>query len=167
MHAFLLSAERKTNRQAKQTMCTPMETRIHLSQLTTGTHHYAFELDDAYFHGIEKAEIQGGTVVIEAELRLLPDDYRLTLRAKGNVTLVCDRCLGSMTYPIDIEDDIDPEDSDEANSESDELDIAWLAYEMLTTHLPLVHSHPEGACMDDMQQLLQAHLCSTVEDPNS
>ena len=138
---------------------------VHLSELETGNHHFAFELDDTYFREIEKAEIQGGKVAIEAELQLMPDFYRLTISAQGEVELICDRCLGLMTYPVDVTDDILPDESD-ASDDSDTLDIAWLAYEMITTHLPLVHSHPEGACMPDMQELLQAHLCSTVEEPD-
>ena len=146
-------------------MVTATDRILHLSELAPGTHRYAFTLDDAYFRGIDKAEIQGGVVTVEAELQLMPDIYRLRISAQGEVTLICDRCLGQMTYPVDVTDDILPDESD-ASDDSDTLDIAWLAYEMITTHLPLVHSHPEGACMPDMQELLQAHLCSTVEEPD-
>ena len=146
-------------------MVTETDRIVHLSELATGNHHFAFELDDAYFREIEKAEIQGGKVTVEAELKLLPDIYRLTISAKGEVTLICDRCLGLMPYPVDVEDEIYPDESD-ASDDADTLDMAWLAYEMITTHLPLVHSHPEGACMPDMQELLQAHLCSTAEEPD-
>ena len=133
---------------------------LQLRELPQGKHHYSFRLDDAYFQGIEKSEITGGEVNIDADLTLRESDYSLHLKAQGEVRLICDRCLGEMSYAVDVEDDILPADDDEP---SETLDLKWSAYEMITINLPLVHSHPEGACMQDMQQLLQAHLCSTVE----
>ena len=73
-----------------------------------------------------------------------------------------------MNYAVDVEDDILPDEEDE---QTDTLDLRWLAYEMITINLPLVHSHPDGECIPDMQNLLQAlgvsqddiHLSSTVE----
>ena len=142
-------------------------TVIVLSELEQGKHTFAFELDSTYFQGIEKSEILGGNVHVEAELRLRESDYDLHLKAQGIVQLTCDRCLGAMDYAVDVEDTIQ---SDE-DEQSDELDLSWLAYETITINLPLVHSHPDGECIPDMQQLLQAlgvsqddiHLSSTVE----
>ena len=135
-------------------------TVLRLSKLPQGKHHYSFRLEDAYFQGIEKSEIIGGEVNIDADLTLRESNYSLHLAAKGEVKLICDRCLGEMSYAVDVEDDILPADDDEP---SDTLDLKWSAYEMITINLPLVHSHPDGECMQDMQQLLQTHLCSAVE----
>lgn len=145
-------------------------TVLQLNALAQGKHHYTFALDDAYFQAQEKSEIVGGEVDIAAELTLRESDYSLHIAARGKVKLICDRCLGEMNYAVDVEDDIQPEDADQsgagfagANGKGETLDLSWLAYEMIAINLPLVHSHPEGACMQDMQQLLQAHLCSTAE----
>lgn len=124
-----------------------------LSELPQGKHHYSFRLEDAYFQGIEKSEIIGGEVDIEADLALRESDYSLHLKAQGEVKLICDRCLGEMSQAVDVEDDIWPDDEDE---QTDMLDLSWLAYEMITINLPLVHSHPDGECTPEMQQLLQA-----------
>ena len=126
---------------------------IVLSELEQGKHTFAFELDSTYFQGIEKSEILGGNVHVEAELRLRESDYDLHLKAQGIVQLTCDRCLGAMDYAVDVEDTIQ---SDE-DEQSDELDLSWLAYETITINLPLVHSHPDGECIPEMQNLLQAH----------
>ena len=129
---------------------------LHLNELTPGKHHLEFRLDDAYFRGIDKSEILGGQVDIQADLHLLESDYTLHMCAKGEVQLTCDRCLAPMVYIVDVEDDILPEEGDETDNASDTLDLGWLAYELITIHLPLVHSHPEGECTPEMQQLLQA-----------
>lgn len=129
---------------------------LQLNELTQGKHHLSITLDDAYFQSIDKSEILGGEVEAEAELNLLEHDYTLHIHAHGEVQLTCDRCLAPMTYAVDVEDDILPEDDDEANSTPDTLDLRWLTYELITINLPLVHSHPEGECTPEMQQLLQA-----------
>jgi len=128
-------------------------TVIVLSELEQGKHTFAFELDSTYFQGIEKSEILGGNVHVEAELRLRESDYDLHLKAQGIVQLTCDRCLGAMDYAVDVEDTIQPDEDEQ----SDELDLSWLAYETITINLPLVHSHPDGECIPEMQNLLQAH----------
>ena len=136
---------------------------LQLNELAQGKHQYSYHLDSAYFAAQEKSEITGGEVDVEAELTLRESDYSLHLKAQGEVKLICDRCLGEMSYAVDVEDDILPDEDDAANSNADEIDLRWLAYEMITINLPLVHSHPDGECMQDMQQLLQTHLCSAVE----
>lgn len=158
MHAFCGQKP-----QTAETMTQPnTDIILQLNELEQGKHHYSFRLEDAYLQEQEKSEIQGGTVDIEADLTLRATDYSLHLKAQGEVQLICDRCLAPMTYAVDFEDDILPEEDDEP---SDTLDLRWLAYEQITINLPLVHSHPDGECMKDMQQLLQTHLCSAVEDP--
>ncbi|MBR0309274.1 MAG: hypothetical protein IJQ97_00160 [Paludibacteraceae bacterium] len=140
---------------------------LHLNELAQGKHHFSYRLDDRFIqelpttYGVEKSEIIGCAIDAEAELLLRENDYSLHIHAQGDVRLICDRCLAPMTYAVDVSDEIEPDD-DETNGET--LDISWLTYEMITINLPLVHSHPEGECMQDMQKLLQSHLCSTVEE---
>lgn len=126
---------------------------LQLNELEQGKHHFSFNLDDAYFQAVEKSEVIGGNVAVEADLALYESDFSLHIKAAGNVQLICDRCLAPMDYAIDVEDDIQPGEEDE---QTNTLDLGWLAYETITINLPLVHSHPDGECTPDMQQLLQA-----------
>ena len=149
---------------------------LRLNELPRGRHHFSYHLDDGFIedlpvrYGVDKSEITGCTIEAEADLTLRESDYSLHIQAKGRVELICDRCLAPMDYPIEVADDILPDESDEAfsgpgqRSACDTLDLRWLTYELITLNLPLVHSHPEGECMPDMQRLLQSHLCSTMED---
>ena len=153
--------------------------QLHLNELEQGKHHFSFRLDDLFIqglpanYGVDKSEITGCLIDAEANLNLRENDYSLHIAAKGSVQLVCDRCLATMSYPVDVEDDIWPYEDEQS---TDTLDLAWLTYEMIIINLPLVHSHPDGECTPDMQQLLQAfgvpankteqdssHLSSTAE----
>lgn len=135
-----------------------MVSNIDLRKLELGKHELDFQLDSSYFAAQEKSEILSGKVDCHAVLNLREDDYDLFVAANGTVQVTCDRCLDPMDIEVEIEEDIEPEDTPT-------LDLEWTAYELIVVHLPLVHSHPEGECNPAMQTLLQAHLCSAPEDP--
>lgn len=138
-----------------------MDSNIDLRKLELGCYEFDFQLDNEYFSSQEKCEILSGAVDCHAVLILNEDDYALTIGAKGTVQVTCDRCLDSMNLEIDVEEEA--EEIEEGNI----LNLAWTAYEMIIVNLPLVHSHPEGECNTQMSELLQAHLCSTLEEPET
>ena len=131
---------------------------IELSRMPLGTHVFDIQLDDAFFHSLEKTEILGGNVVANATLNLREEDYQLNIAVRGTVFVVCDRCLDPM--PIDI-DANDEGEWLEANGES--IDLSWLAYEIVSINIPIVHSHQAGECNKQMELLLQDHLCAEPE----
>ena len=145
----------------------PMSEQSHhivdLSRLSTGTHRFDIQLDDAFFVSVEKSEILGGSVSAQATLNLREDDYTLSIAVRGAVSVVCDRCLDAMTLDIDAAETMSPNDGlmndDEAMPRNDEIDLSWLAYEIVSINIPLVHCHPTGACNPQMDLLLQSHLC--------
>ena len=65
--------------------------------------------------------------------------------------------------PIDINDEqeifSDEEDNDQSSMTTYQLDLSWLAYEIVSINIPLVHSHQAGECNKHMELLLQDHLC--------
>ncbi len=135
-----------------------MESNIDLRKLKLGVHELDFQLDNAFFAQQEKSEVLSGEVGCHAVLKLHEDDYELSLSIHGTVQVVCDRCLDPMDILVEIDEEVEPE-------ETNTLDLQWIAYELIVVNLPLVHSHPEGECNTQMQALLQSHLCSASEDP--
>ena len=130
-----------------------------LDSLELGCHVYDFQLDSTYFSEIEKTELLGGDVQVSASLTLREFDFDLCIQVQGEVEVTCDRCLDAMTVDVDVEEC-------EWDWEEDvkQLDLEWLAYELIIVNLPLVHSHQEGGCNPQMDALLQDHLCADVED---
>ena len=142
-------------------MSEPSHYIIDLSRLPIGTHKFDFQLNDDFFSSLEKTEILSGQVVANAVLNLREEDYSLTIAVQGTVSVVCDRCLDSMAIEIDATDEWLSED--ENASPTAEIDLSWLAYEIVSINIPLVHCHPTGACNPQMDLLLQSHLCEHVE----
>lgn len=138
-----------------------MDTLINLEKLELGLHQFDFQLNSSYFQSIEKTELLGGEVSAKATLILRPHDLELTMAVSGVVQVTCDRCLDPMDIEVDNEDMMEVEDGAKS------LDLSWLAYELIIVNLPLVHSHQHGGCNPEMDALLQNHLCSTEEEPET
>ena len=148
---------------------------IDLSRLPVGTHSFDIQLDDDFFASLEKSEILSGTVAGKATLNLREEDYQLSIAVHGTVFVVCDRCLDPMPLDINDEQEIFSEDEvvpDETGKTLDgkgqlsTLDLSWLAYEIVSINIPLVHSHQPGACNPQMELLLHDHLCDEPDPEN-
>ena len=130
---------------------------IDLSRMPVGTHSFDILLDNDFFASVEKTEILGGNVECKVTLNLREEDYQLNITVHGTVFVVCDRCLDPMPIDIDDEQEIFSEEEDESPST---LDLSWLAYEIVSINIPIVHSHQTGECNKQMELLLQNHLCA-------
>lgn len=137
---------------------------IDLSRLSIGTHSFDIQLDNDFFASLEKSEILSGQVAAKATLNLREEDYQLSIAVHGTVFVVCDRCLDPMGIDINASETMSPSDEMIATeSLNDELDLSWLAYEIVSINIPLVHSHQPGECNKQMELLLHNHLCAEQE----
>ena len=143
---------------------------IDLKRLPVGMHTFDFKLDDEFFRSLEKTEVLNGTVEAKATLNLREEDYQLNIAVRGTVFVVCDRCLDPM--PLDINDEQEIFSEDEAapgetektvSGKGQNVDLSWLAYEIVSINIPLVHSHQPGGCNPQMELLLHDHLCDEPE----
>ena len=132
-----------------------------LDQLEIGEHLFDFQLDREYFTTIDNTELLGGAVDVKVRLILREDDFAVDMDIVGQVQVTCDRCLDAMNVDVDIY-----EEEMELEEDVKQLDLAWLAYELIIVNLPLVHSHQDGGCNPDMDALLQNHLCTALDDDN-
>ena len=138
---------------------------VDLKRLPVGLHSFDIQLDNAFFEGLEKSEILRGEVVAKATLNLREEDYQLNIAVQGTVFVVCDRCLDPMPIEINDEQEIWSEEMEEEslNSQLSTLNLSWLAYEIVSINIPLVHSHQAGECNKQMELLLHDHLCDEPE----
>ncbi|MBQ2190020.1 MAG: DUF177 domain-containing protein [Paludibacteraceae bacterium] len=144
---------------------------IDLSRLPIGTHSFDIQLDDDFFASLEKSEILSGKVSAKVTLNLREEDYQLNIAVRGTVFVVCDRCLDPMPLEIDDEQEIFSEDEEDISDflfqgndcfkfQNSNLDLTWLAYEIVSINIPIVHSHQAGECNEQMELLLHNHLCA-------
>lgn len=138
---------------------------IDLRRLKTGRHEFEVTLDDGFFKELEKTEVLGGKVEAKIALNLREEDYWLTIAVHGTVFVTCDRCLDPMVLEIDASDEFDSGEVSLKGDASlnDEIDLSWLAYEIVSINIPIVHCHQAGECNKQMELLLQDHLCDEPE----
>ena len=139
---------------------------IDLKRLPIGTHQFDFQLDSAFFASVEKSEILSGEVAAHVTLNLREDDYTLMITVNGTVFVTCDRCLDPMPFDIEDEQEIwseEEEDNNQSPMTNNQLDLSWLAYEIVSINIPIVHSHQAGECNKQMELLLHDHLCDEPE----
>ena len=138
---------------------------VDLKRLPIGTHLFDFQLDSDFFASLEKSEILSGEVAAKAVLNLREEDYQLNIAVQGTVFVVCDRCLDPM--PLDINDEQEiwsaEEDDEQSSTTNHQLDLSWLAYEIVSINIPIVHCHQEGECNKQMELLLHDHLCESSD----
>ena len=132
---------------------------VQFDKLEVGEHLFDIQLDSTYLSSVEHTEMLGGTVDVKARLILHENDFSLDMDIVGQVQVTCDRCLDVMHVDVDIY-----EEEIELDDDTQQLDLAWLAYELIIVNLPLVHSHQDGGCNPEMDALLQGHLCTALAD---
>lgn len=146
---------------------------IDLGKLSQGRHEMEYQLDDAFFEKLDQEEVLGGDVLAKLSVNADVDTFQLHFSVKGNVNVTCDRCLDPVTEQVEAEDDLliklaneDGEDDDcvYLNAERPLFNLGWLFYEVVSVSLPIVCRHQPGECNPEMEKLLQAHLCTTIED---
>ena len=144
-------------------------TIVDLKRLPTGTHRFDIQLDNDFFASVEKSEILSGEVSASAVLNLREEDYQLTITVHGTVFVVCDRCLDPMAIEIDASEEVTDEglpvtgEPITHNPSPITLDLTWLAYEIVSINIPIVHCHQPGECNKQMELLLHDHLCDEPE----
>ena len=138
---------------------------IDLSRLPIGTHVFEIQLDSDFFASLEKSEILSGDVAAKIVLNLREESYKLNIAVQGTVIAVCDRSLDPMSLDINDEQEIwsEEEENDLSSMTTHQLDLSWLAYEIVSINIPVVHCHQAGECNKQMELLLQDHLCDEPE----
>jgi uncharacterized metal-binding protein YceD (DUF177 family) len=129
---------------------------IRFSGLKPGVYNYGFTLTDEFFDTCENEEIRGGNVKIEAKMERLAQMLMFEFSLKGEVTTLCDRCLGEMTVPVEGSEHLcvrfsdtetcDDEDVAVLPEDAFEIDLSQWFYEYVAVRIPIQHMHPEGEC---------------------
>ena len=104
--------------------------------------------------GKELFEAFGNEEILDADLRIVADvDYKkssvsVKCAIDGTVVVECDRCLESLTLPVQTSFDEDGYDV------AEDLDLSQDIYDFVCTSLPLQRVHPEGECNQETVKFL-------------
>jgi len=149
------------------------------SGLKEGKHLFEFSADQRFFAGFEDSEIEKGSVSIQVELEKRSTYLRLIFMLKGEVELVCDRCLEPYLQPIESRNlmlvkfsETETDDGDEViyiHPGAHQVEVAKLIYEFIILSIPIRHVHPDDAegnslCDPEMLQKLDEYKAADVPE---
>lgn len=146
-----------------------MNCRIGIRGLSFGKHPFNFKLDGSFFEAYESDTVSDAELDINAVVTKEQGWMSLDLGIAGKVTVKCDRCLGDLVLPVDIQvpfsvmfssyaGDAEEGSADEVillDSSSAELDLSQIIYDYVTLSLPIKKVHPEGQCDPQMMEKLK------------
>ncbi|WP_245318655.1 YceD family protein [Hymenobacter elongatus] len=148
---------------------------MNIAKLALKTHHFAFELDRAFFEQFEQSLIQDGH--LHAEVELTKTDLLLTLdfHIHGALRLICDRSLDEFDQPIDVRHTMRVRFGDQ-NLELDDdvlqitpdtqiLPIAQHLFDYIGLAIPMKKLHPRFQNEPDENPDAETKLIFTTRQP--
>ena len=127
---------------------------IAFSGIKEGIHLFDFSADNRFFDKFEESEIRKGNVGIQVKLEKRSTHLRLTFNLKGEVELICDRCLENYLQTIESSNQMLVKFSETETDDGDEViyihpgahqvEIGKLIYEFIVLSIPIRHIHPDG-----------------------
>ena len=130
--------------------------KLPLKSLSVGSHEFDYHLDKKFFEDMESADIHDADLNIHVTVVAKNDLYELTIDITGEITLLCDRCLDDLQWPVDTTYHIYVKYGADYNDDSDELleipesdnylNIAYMIYDTVALTIPIKHVHPLGKC---------------------
>lgn len=141
--------------------------KLPLKTLPHGSHAFDYKLQKQFFVDMESADIRDADLDVHVDVNYKGDLYEITLTVKGEITLICDRCLDDLQWPVDTTFHIFVKYGPDYNDDSDELleipesdaelNIAYMIYDTVALTIPIKHVHPLGKCNRAMSSLLKKH----------
>lgn len=141
--------------------------------LKLGNHTFEFEIDTAFFEGLEYSIIHAGKVHVRLELdkkeTMLIGDYYIN----GEVSTSCDRCNDPLDVDVCGEYQLiyklggeltDDETLVVLDADAYEVDVKPDIYEFITVSLPTRMVHEEGDCNEEMLDAMSEYIINPDEE---
>jgi len=148
--------------------------KLPLKSLGIGTHNFEYHLDKLFFANMENPDIHGADLAVKLTVVYNGEFYALDFVISGEITLVCDRCLDDLYYPIDADYYIAVKYGEGYNDDNDEmleipsgdafLNVAYMIYDTVVLAIPIKHVHPQGKCNRQMSAILKKHRATTGDE---
>jgi len=145
---------------------------LRISGIGDGIHDFSFELNQEFFASQEHSEIENGQIEVQVALEKKTGLFSLHFYLRGEVEVICDRCLEPFMTKIESEQTIFVKMGDTAGEIDDdvimihrddhEIEVSQYLYEFILLALPYqrIHSddeHGVPGCDPEMIRILEEH----------
>lgn len=139
-----------------------------------GSQTFNYHLGKEFFANMESEDIHDADLNVDLTVDHKADIYALSFNIEGIITLICDRCLDNLEFPIDVKYAINVKYGDDYNDDSDDLliipegdnylNVAYMIYDTVALAIPMKHVHPLGKCNRQMSQMLKKHRATATDE---
>lgn len=153
------------------------EYKLPLKSMSAGTHEFEYHLDKRFFENMESADIHDADLTVRLTVTYKADIYSLDFAISGTITLICDRCLDDLIFPVDTTYHIAVKYGEDYSDDSDELlvipendnslNVAYMIYDTVALTIPIKHVHPMGKCNREMSAMLKKHRAHRPGDEDT
>ena len=150
------------------------EYKLPLKSMPEGTQEFHYHLGKPFFNNMESEDIHDADLEVSLQVDHKSDLYAMRFSIEGTVTLICDRCLDDLEFPIDTEYAINVKYGEDYNDDSDDLliipesdnylNVAYMIYDTVALSIPIKHVHPLGKCNRQMSQMLKKHRATAADE---
>lgn len=147
---------------------------LRLQGLPAGKHHYDMTMGKEFFVNMENLDIHNADLKVGVDVDVRGGEYLITMKIDGTVTLLCDRCLDTLVWPVDTEYSLTVRFGESYDDSTDDvlvipasdpaLNLAYLLNDTVTLSLPMRHVHPAGQCNRAMTQKLHSHRVNHIDN---
>ena len=153
---------------------------VRFSELKDDTETFEFSLQDKFFKDFKSSEWENGRVNVVADVIKRPDGITIDFEMKGELTVLCDRCLDAFARPVQFSQRLfvkygqEPKELDDnvvvISREENQIDMGKYFYEYLVLSMPVKRVHPnrmngESGCNREMIEKLEQHIMkNNIED---
>ncbi len=153
---------------------------VRFSELKEDTETFEFSLLDTFFKDFQSSEWENGRINVEVFVIKRPDGFTIDFEMKGELTVLCDRCLDAFARPVHFSQRLfvkygqEPKEIDDnvvvISREENQIDLGGYFYEYLLLSMPVKRIHPnrmngESGCDSKMIERLEQHLVNNnIED---
>ena len=126
---------------------------------------------------MESEDVHDADLNVTLTVEYKSDVYLLDFAVEGIVTLICDRCLDDLEFPIDTTYHINVKYGEDYNDDSEDLlvipesdnylNVAYMIYDTVALAIPIKHVHPLGKCNRQMSAMLKKHRATDANDEDA
>jgi len=129
-------------------------------------------ISNEMFESVENSLVKGGQFDVKVTITSDPVGLNLAFDIVGKAIVECDRCLDDMEVDIDCEENLKVQFSDHYEDAEDviyveekqtELDIWPFIYDYITLAVPMVHTHADGDCNEEMLKTLSQYMVAAPD----
>jgi uncharacterized metal-binding protein YceD (DUF177 family) len=136
--------------------------------LMTGSHRYEFKIDESFFESFEYFESERGQVSVDLEMIIESSLLDLHFKMEGIVSLACDRCLETMSFPVKDDFRLIIKFGETYMEESEEvivipvneskIDVRQYLFEYINLMLPIKRVHnDQSKCNQQVIEKLESY----------